>query len=217
MRQPLEIEVERIISVGKTSPLLDNLANLWIRGISEEKLLNHEYVCRCFRMQELLLEGLCVRVFLLVRLRLNLIDRRLDPLDGLLLQRGRSRLWVAQRCPEQSCHDEQKNRKDHRSNAFGAMQHGLSPFRGITPQLHAQCAHGRLMLYSYQDHLTAVIREGRLGAVISITPAEIDRVIVSPLAIDDRLLLVTCHAHFGFPLDIYLCLGIHPFLPLQVG
>jgi len=38
------------------------------------------------------------------------LDKMLDTLDGLLLQQGRSRLWVAQRYPAYSCYHEQKDR-----------------------------------------------------------------------------------------------------------
>src|SRR5262249_48680172 len=72
--QPLEIEVERRIGVGHSSRLLDIPADLWIRGISEEKLLNHHYARWCFRSKELLLEDSCMSAFLLDDLRLHPLD-----------------------------------------------------------------------------------------------------------------------------------------------
>src|SRR5437867_3632901 len=77
--------------------------------------------------------------------------------------------------------------------------------------------HGWLMRYTYEDDLTAVLREGGLAAMIAITLTEIDWVIVASLVIDVCPLLDACHTHFAFTFDVDFGIGIHSFPPLQVG
>src|SRR5438874_12887966 len=60
--QPLEIEIERIISVGKSFRLLDMPTERWVRGVAEKKLLNHQHVRGCFRMKNRHLEDLFIRI-----------------------------------------------------------------------------------------------------------------------------------------------------------
>ena len=97
------------------------------------------------------------------------------------------------------------------------VTHFSSPLGEKAPQPSAQYAPARLMLYLYEDNLMTVMRESRLAAVISISTAEIDWLLGPLFVIDDRPLLVACHAHFGFTLDVYLCIGVQPFPPREVG